>query len=178
MFSFGKAKSVVSLSIDPYAIRMVENNGKDLSSIALFKEKPLPAHVIENGKLVDEMKFYEFMKEVVAEWGIKGRSVRFYVPDALTIMRELQITDHVVPDEVNQYITMEIGHTIHFPFSNPIFDVYKIKGKDTVKQVTVLAAPEEEILKYTNVFTDVNLKPIAVDVHALGSYRYFVDQYQ
>lgn len=176
MFSFGKAKSVVNIVIEDYVIRMVENNGKDFISIKLLAEKVLPINIIKNGKIIDEMLFFNFMKEVVDEWGIKGKSVRFYVPHALVIMRELQIPDPVIPSEIKQYITMEIGDSIHFPFDNPIFDVYHVSGEENVEQVTVFAAPEEEIIKYTNVFHDVKLKPIAVDVQALGTYRYFYDQ--
>src|SRR5690554_1617102 len=126
MFSFGKAKRVVNIVMEDYVIRMVENNGKDFASIKITAEKPLPTNTIQNGKIVDELKFYEFMKEVVQEWGIKNRHVRFYVPHELIIMREIEIPKDVPTNEVKQYITMEIGNTIHFPFNNPVFDIYEL----------------------------------------------------
>lgn len=176
MLSFGKAKRVVNLVIEDYVIRMVENNGKDLASIKFLAEKTIPTGLVQDGKVIDDEAFYEFMKEIVVEWGIKGESVRFYVPHSMVIMRDINITEYVIPSEIKQYITMEIGHTIHFPFSNPIFDVYSVQGTEKVEKVTVLAASEEEIRKYTTIFRDVKLKPIAVDVQTLGSYRYFYDQ--
>lgn len=176
MFSFGKSKSVVNIVIEDYIIRMVENNGKDLMSIKSIEEKLVPTGIIVDGKIVDELAFYEIVKELVREWNIKNRDVRFYVPDALIILRELDIPNDVKDTEMKQYITMEIGNTIHFPFKNPVFDIYDIQQENEVKKVTVLAAPEEEIIKYTEVFVDASLTPIAVDVRSLGIYRYFLTE--
>lgn len=172
MFSFGKSKRTASIVFDDYVIRMVENNGKDLESLAITAEKPLPEHMIDNGRIVDEPAFFEFMKDVVQEWGIRNRSVRFFVPQSLIILREVEIPDDVERKNVKQYIEFEIGNTIHFPFKNPIFDVYE-EGTQSNK-VTVLAAPEDELMKYTHTFSDVSLKPTAAEIQPLGIYRYFL----
>lgn len=176
MFSFGTSKRIANIVIDDYVIRMVENNGKDLSSIKITAEKSLPANTIKNGEIIDELNFLKFMKESVAEWGIKNRYVRFYVPQDLIIMRDIDIPEKVNKEEIKQYITMEIGNTIHFPFKNPVFDLCDIQGEENVDKVTVLAAPEEEIIKYVEAFTDVKLLPLAVDAQALGIYRYYLKQ--
>lgn len=178
MFSFGKAKRVVNLVIDNYMIRMVENDGESITSIKQVAEKIIPDAVIENGKIVDDIAFYEFMKDVVQKWGIRQRNVRFYVPDELVIMREIQLTEEVTKEEIKQYITMEIGHTIHFPFKNPVFDLYDLRYFEEENKVTIFAAPEEEIMKYIEIFADVQLKPIAIDVKSLGVYRFFLLQEQ
>lgn len=174
MFSFGKSKRVVNIVIDDYVIRMVENNGKDIASVKQSAEKLLPDRTIENGKIVDELLFFQFMKDVVNEWGIKNRDVRFYVPDELIIMREIQLTEKVKKEELRQYITMEIGHTIHFPFKNPVFDLYDTSKLEKENKVTIFAASEEEIIKYTEIFADSKLNPVAVDAKPLGIYRYFL----
>src|SRR5699024_11165759 len=165
-------KRIVNIVINDYVIRAIESNNNDLSSVQAVYEKPLPINTIEQGKIVDEIGFFEFILEVVTEWGIKNRNVRFYAPDPLVIMREIDIPENIADDEIKGYITMEIGNSIHFPFNNPVFDLY-----DTKKQagkVTVLAAPEEEIIKYTEVFADEKLHPVAVDVQPLGIYSYFL----
>ena len=176
MFLFRKSNRVANITIDDYVIRMVENNGKDLESIQLIAEKELPHQLIVKGKIMDELAFYHFMKDVVLEWGIKHCGVRFYVPHELIIMRDVQLPEDVDTDQTRQYITMEIGNTIHFPFSNPVFDIYQSKELSSENKVTVLAAPEEEITKYVEIFDDVKLKPLTVDAQALGVYRFFLDQ--
>ena len=178
MLSFGKSKRVANIVIEDYVIRMVENNGKDLASIKTTAEKALPNNTIQHGKIIDELRFYEFMKEVIQEWGIQKRNVRFYVPHALIIMKQFDIPEHVNKQEIKQYITMEIGNTIHFPFKNPVFDLYETAHTLAGNKVTVFAAPEDEIIKYTEVFDDVHITPVAVDVQPLGVYRYFLEEHQ
>lgn len=166
------------MMMNDHIIRLVENNGKDFASIKISAEKILPTDTILNGKLVDELKFFDFMKETVEEWGIKNRNVRFHAPRELNILREVDIPKTVKKDEIKKYITMEIGNTIHFPFKNPVFNVYDIIETDTVNKVTVVATPEEEIIKYTEIFEDVKLIPIAVDAQSLSVYRFFLNQEQ
>lgn len=176
MFSFGKSKQIANIVIDDYVIRIVKNNGKDFTSITTLAEKSIPQGTIQNGRIVDELLFYQFMKDIVQEWQLKHRLTRFNVPQELVIMRDIDIPNHIQKNEIKQYITMEIGNTIHFPFKNPVFDLYDLPQQAEINKVKILAAPEEEIIKYTQIFTDVSLKPIAVDVHVLGVYRYFLKQ--
>src|SRR5690625_3622267 len=95
MFSFGKSKRTANIVIDDYVIRMVENNGKDLASLRIVAEKPIPNNIIDNGRVVDEPEFYEFMKTTVQEWGIRNRSVRFFVPQSIMILREIELLEDV-----------------------------------------------------------------------------------
>src|SRR5690625_1459767 len=110
MFSFGRSKRIVNIVLDDYVIRMVENNGKDLTSIKLVAEEALPDQMIHQGKIVDELAFFDFMKKIVRQWGIRRRKMRFYAPQALVIMRDIDIPENVQPKEVKQYITMEVGN--------------------------------------------------------------------
>src|SRR5690625_1960083 len=123
MVSFGRSKRVVNMVIEDYVIRMIENNGQTLSSMKQVKEKIIPKNVIKDGKIIDELQFFVFMKSLVREWKIKHRHVRFYVPQSLVILRELEIPEEVEKEDIKQYITMEIGNTIHFPFQLPVFDL-------------------------------------------------------
>lgn len=172
MFSFGKSKRTANLLIDDYVIRMVENNGADLASLRTVVEEPLPEGVIESGRIVDEPAFFEFMKEIVQAWGIKGRSVRFFVPQSLVIIREIELPEDVMPEDAASYIHLEIGNSIHFPFKNPIFDLYPVQ--DQAHKVTIIAAPEDELMKYTLTFADVSLKPTVAGLQPIGIYRYFL----
>ena len=178
MFSFGKSKKIANIVIDDYVIRLVQNNGHDFESIKLIAEKALPLNLVENGMIVDELAFYDFMKELVREWGIRNNQVRFFVPDSLIIVRTIDIPKKVEASEWKEYLYMEIGHTIHFPFKNPVLDIYTSVETEEAHKVTVVAAPEEEIIKYVSTFEDASLKPNNVGIQALGVYRYFLHQQQ
>lgn len=172
MFSFRKSRRIANILIEDYVVRMVENNGDDLLSLHTIAEKPIPKQVIKNGRLIDELTFFELMQEAVEEWEIKGKRVRFFVPQSLIILREVEVPEDITEKNVKQYIEFEVGNSIHFPFKNPIVDVYENISKD--RKVTVLAAPEDELMKYTTIFTDLSLKPMVADIQPLGIYRYML----
>lgn len=189
MFSLMKSNQVANLVIDDYVIRMAESDRDGRSVTKSLKEKPIPAGLIESGKITDEIHFYEFMKELVQKWGIKHRKVRFYVPNSLVIMRPVEFSRKIKEENVKEYFMMEIGETIHLPFQQPIIDIHSPSFKQDVtpssdisnqekRQGILFAVPEEEVVKYTEIFADASLKPIAADVKELGVYRYFYEKDQ
>lgn len=173
---FKRNKTTVNIVIDDYVIRLVQNNGRDFESVKLIAERALPPNIIVNGRIQDELEFYDLMKELVQDWGIKNNEVRFFVPNSLVIIRTVDIPKEVKKEEWKQYINVEVGNTIHFPFKNPVIDIYTSEEKDDAYKVTVIAAPEEELIKYVSTFEDVSLKPTVVDVQALGVYRFYLHQ--
>ncbi|MFD1066567.1 type IV pilus biogenesis protein PilM [Oceanobacillus locisalsi] len=180
MFSLTKSKKMIHISIKDYAIRLVETNGRDISLVKFVEERVLPAGIIEQGKIIDEIAFYEFMKTTVKELRIKNRQVRFNVPDPIVIMRQAEVPSKLkAKEEIREYLQMEIGKHIHLPFSDPIIDLIDPEQRET-EQIYFFAAPGEELRKYTEIFADADLKPIAADVGILGDYRYFehMDQVQ
>ena len=175
--------------IDDYVIRMAENSGEELSTVKSLKEEPLPPGLIEYGKINDEIQFYDFMRNIVQKWGIKNQQVRFYVPSSLVIMRPVEFPTHVKEESIKEYFMMEIGETVHLPFQKPIFDIHTFSNsqdqstennslEEDKRQGVLFAVPEAEIIKYTEIFADVSLKPIAADVKELGVYRYFYQMEQ
>lgn len=164
--------------IEDHVLRIVETNNDDLSAVKLRIEKPLPAGVIENGKITDEISFYELMKQLVKELRIKNRNIRFNVPNPIIIMRQTEVPMSLKSKkEVLEYLEMEIGTTIHLPFQDPIIDALDFKEETNhleteTKSITFFVAPGEEVRKYTEVFIDANLKPISADIGILADYRY------
>ncbi|MFD1851897.1 type IV pilus biogenesis protein PilM [Oceanobacillus bengalensis] len=182
----GKPKRIINMVIEDYVIRVIENAGQVISAIRLLKEKALPLGLIENGKITDEIGFFEFLRDLVKELGIKNRYVRFYVPNSLVIMREVEFPANLKEKDIKEHFQYEIGKSIHLPFKEPVFDVHYLstaaeisdennfEKQSEVRTGTLFAAPEEDMVKYTDVLVDAGLKPIVADVEALGIYR-FID---
>ncbi|MBU8905046.1 type IV pilus biogenesis protein PilM [Desertibacillus haloalkaliphilus] len=178
MFTFKANKKTISLTINDYVVRMVENKNHTLPGVVRTRERELPAGIVENGKVVDELAFVGMIESCVRDWGIKNRPVQFFVPDSTVIMKKVEVPLDVADDEVNGYIMMELGSSIHLPFSNPVLDVHvlpAVEGQD-VREGFLFAAPEDEVLTYTELLDEAKLKPIAADVTALALYRYFYQQ--
>lgn len=176
-------RKIINIVIDDYAIRMVNHAGGNLRNVTSLNEKAIPSGLIKHGRILDEIEFFNFMKETVREWGIKRRSVQFYVPDSLVIMKKVTFPANLKEDQIKRHLNLELGHTLYLPFDNPIFDVFPLpyeepmETKETsgepVREGLLFAVPQEEVQKYTEIFADSGLRPIAADVRSIGIYRYF-----
>ncbi|WAA12840.1 type IV pilus biogenesis protein PilM [Fervidibacillus halotolerans] len=167
---------IIHFVVDDYAIRMVEYAGGGLEKIKQYKEKSIPAGLIEHGRIVHELEFYEFIKALTEEWGIKRRKVQFYVPDSLIIMKKESYPAHLKKEELKGHFYMELGQSLYLPFDSPIFDVHPLlkEGEDSEKREAILfAAPEDEIQKYAQIFQDAGLQPVVADIRPIGIYRYY-----
>ena len=175
MFPLRKSNRIANIVVDDYVIRIIENKGHDLESIRMLAERPLEPGLIEHGKIVDDIGFYEFMKNLVKECGIKSCDVRFNVPNSLVIMRQVEFPEELEGEAVRDYFLMEIGKTLHLPFEHPTLDIHVNPGRKhgELQTGTMFAAEEAEVMKYANIFEDCGMRPVAADVQALGVYRYF-----
>ncbi|WP_026906457.1 type IV pilus biogenesis protein PilM [Paucisalibacillus globulus] len=174
---FGRPTKVINIDIEDYVMRLIESNGSNnISSIKIMEERVIPYGLIENGKIIDEIGFFEYMKDLVKELVIKHRHVRFYVPNSLVIMRQVEFPADLRDKDIHDFFKVEIGKSLHLPFKNPVFDVHyneNVRLENDIRMGTFFAAPREELVKYTEILADVSLKPVAADVLALGIYRYF-----
>lgn len=192
MFFQKKSRPVANVVVEDHVIRIVVTQGSPKENILLQVERTLPAGLVEEGKVVDEIGFYELMQDLVDEFSLKKMDVRFYAPNSLVMMRQIEIPDEVQDDELKAYFEMEIGITLHLPFKEPLIDVHvleqpALEHMETGALLDVAAATEEksprkgllfaasgeEVMKYTHIFEDAGMHPLAVDVQALGVYRYF-----
>ncbi|WP_026671475.1 type IV pilus biogenesis protein PilM [Alkalihalobacterium bogoriense] len=170
-------KKSISIVLHDYVVRMVEMQGTDFSSVKRISEKYIPAGIIQDGKMVDEIGFFEFMQHLVTEWNIKGKTVKFYVPDSTVILKKVDIPPNVPEDEILGHFLMEIGQSLHFPFQNPVFDIHLYDGEENKRKGLLFAAPEDELVKFAEIFEGVGLQPIAADVSPLGVYRFYHQLY-
>ena len=168
MFKKKKNRFVV-LEVNEYIIRAIVMNNPDINEATIF-EHSLPAGVIEGDFVKDEMALFETLKELIQKWGIKKSDVRFFVPDSTVMMKTFEHPRDLEPSKLKGYVEMELGRTIHLPFSNPLIDVYDEKKNDG--EATLFAAPAEEITKMAGIFDDLTLHPTHSDVRALSTIRY------
>lgn len=163
-----KKNRFVAMELKEYVIRACVMNTPVISQAVLY-EAPLQAGLIEGDTIQDEMALYDELKRLVDKWGIKRHEVRFFVPDGSVMMKTFEHPPDVTSDKLKAYVEMELGRTIHLPFSFPLIDVYDDKANDG--EATLFAAPSEEISKMTGLLDDVSLIPTVADVRSLSSIR-------
>lgn len=164
-----KTKRYVALDLNEYIARAIVMAGSDIEQAAVY-EYPLNKDIFENDILVDEMALYETLKTLIELWGIKRYNVRFFVPDSTVMLKTFEHPSDVTSDKLKGYVEMELGRTIHLPFSQPLIDVYDYKPDDG--EAVLFAAPSEEVNKIAGLLDDLHLNPTTADVRSLATIRF------
>ncbi|WP_174729841.1 type IV pilus biogenesis protein PilM [Mesobacillus harenae] len=173
---FPRRNKVVNLVFNDHSIRYVEVKQTNPPQPQRWGERLLPSGIIAEGRIADAETLGNILEECLDEWKIQKREVRFLVPDSFVIIRKVSIPADVKDDEVDGYLYLELGSTIHLPFEEPVFDVLVLSEKDNKKQVLVFAAPEKLVTDYSELLSDHKLKPIAADISPLALHRLYVKQ--
>ncbi|WP_427137099.1 type IV pilus biogenesis protein PilM [Psychrobacillus psychrodurans] len=164
-----KTKRYVALDLNEYIVRAIVMAGSDIEQAAVY-EYPLNKDIFENDILVGEMALYETLKTLIELWGIKRYNVRFFVPDSTVMLKTFEHPSDVTSDKLKGYVEMELGRTIHLPFSQPLIDVYDYKPDDG--EAVLFAAPSEEVNKIAGLLDDLHLNPTTADVRSLATIRF------
>lgn len=164
-----KKNRFVALELNEYVIRAIVMNSLDVNQAVVY-ELPLAAGIIEGDSIRDEMALFDEFKGLVDTWGIKRHDVRFFVQDSSVMMKTFEHPSDVVGNKLKAYVEMELGQTIHLPFTNPLIDVYDAKANDG--EATLFAAPSDEVNKIAGLLDDVTLTPTVADVRSLSTIRF------
>ncbi len=162
-----------NLVINDHSIRFVEFLRSNPLSIHKWREHDLPPGIISGGKIADYETFSTILEECIEDWKIQKRDLRFLVPDSLVIIRKISIPKDIQDDEMQGYLYLEMGSSIHLPFEDPVFDYFPLKTSEKTKEVLLFAAPEKYVLEYANLFTTLKLNPVAADISPLSLYRLY-----
>lgn len=170
---FSSSNKIVNIVLNDHSIRFVELKQKNPITVNHFGERYLPPGIISDGKILDFATLSNILDECIAEWKIAKREIRFIVPDSLVIIRKVTIPADINEDEIEGYLYLELGSTIHLPFEDPVFDTITLGIVNNKKEILLFAAPEKYILEFEDLFKNVRLMPIAADISPLAIYRLY-----
>ncbi|MFJ8235060.1 type IV pilus biogenesis protein PilM [Ureibacillus sp. NPDC094379] len=163
-----KKKSHVSIEINDYVLRALVMKGPDFAQAKVF-EVPLPPSIIDEGVVADDMQLFDIFKEHQHNWGGKRQNVRFFVPDSIILLKSFEHPTDVTSDKLKEFVEMELGHTVHLPFQDPLIDVYDPEEGDG--QAMLFAAAAEEVNKFIHLFLDIKMDPVVADIRSLCNLR-------
>ena len=171
-FSFFSGKNrIVNLIFKDYVIRYVELKQMDPPIVQAYGERYLPPGIIKEGKILDYETLQMIVEQCVEEWDLSKKQVRFLVPDPFVVIRKMKIPGEVKDDEIEGYLYLELGTSIHLPFEDPIFDTVSLEGNSETKEILLFAASEDQVLQYSDLLESKKLKPLAADISSLALYR-------
>ncbi|WP_191555900.1 type IV pilus biogenesis protein PilM [Metabacillus idriensis] len=173
---FRFSKKTGNFTIKDDAIRYGELKQAEPLIMGMCEERVLPEGLVRGGVIQDFDTLSLILDECVREWGIKGRKVRFTVPDSHVVIRKVTVPADLIDDEIRGHLYVEIGSSIHLPFDEAVFD-YIVTGR-TEKELHLLlfASSEELVRSYSDLFESAGLKPDAADISPLCQYRFYLNQ--
>lgn len=170
---FSRKNRVINMIINDYSIRFIELKQTNPPTVLRFGERFIPFGVVRDGKIVDYETLAMIIEECVHDWKIQKRPIRFIVPDSYVIIRKVTIPADIKDDEIEGYLYLELGSSIHLPFDEPVFATYPLsKGKEN-REVLIFAAQQEIVQEYADLLSDAKLKPDAADLAPLALYRLY-----
>ncbi|MBY0123961.1 type IV pilus biogenesis protein PilM [Bacillus sp. S/N-304-OC-R1] len=170
---FSRKNRIINIVINDYSIRFVELKNTNPLSIHRWGQRLIPFGIVRDGKIIDHDTLETILEECVTDWKLQKRSVRFIVPDSFVIIRKASIPADVKDDEINGYLYLELGTSIHLPFDEPVFDTYTLTSEKDKKEILIFAAQEDNVVEYSNLLSSVKLVPAAADISSLSLYRLY-----
>lgn len=165
-----KSQAFVAIELTDYVLRgLILKKGVDLSQAQLV-EFPIPHGYIEELTIIDELSLFEFLKKSFNDLSIKGYEARIFVPDSSVLMKSFEHPEKVKTIvDLQEHVQMEIGHSIHLPFQDPLIAIHDHQPEDG--KAMLFAAPNEEVSKWVHLLEDTQLQPEVADVRALANLR-------
>jgi type IV pilus assembly protein PilM len=170
---FSNNKRVINLIISDHSIRYLELKNSTLQSVQRWGEHFLPDGIIREGKIIDRVTLSMILEECLGHWKIKRRMVKFLIPDPLVIIRKIKVPKDIEDDEIKGYLYLELGTSIHLPFEEPVFDIFILSRDVDSTEILLFAAPEQQVMEYANLLSDLRLKPVAAEISPLAIYRLY-----
>ncbi|MFP5106498.1 type IV pilus biogenesis protein PilM [Neobacillus sp. C211] len=170
---FTSKNRIINLVLNDHSIRLLELKQANPPAAQRWCERFLPPGIISDGKITDIDSLANILEECIGEWKIQRRKVRFLVPDPLVIIRKVSIPAEIQEDEIQGYLYLELGSSIHLPFEEPVFDFYSLESNGKTRDLLLFVAPEQQVMEYVNLLSKLKLNPIAADISPLALYRLY-----
>jgi type IV pilus assembly protein PilM len=170
---FTPKNRIINLVLNDHSIRLLELKQANPPSAQRWTERFLPPGIISDGKISDIHTLANILEECIDEWKIQRRQVRFLVPDQLVIIRKVSIPAEIQDDEIQGYLYLELGSSIHLPFEEPVFDFYSLNSDGKTRDLLLFVAPEQQVMEYANLLSKLKLNPLAADISPLALYRLY-----
>ncbi|MBS4194832.1 type IV pilus biogenesis protein PilM [Lederbergia citri] len=170
---FKRSLKTANIVFTDKSIRFMETVHKSELEILQMDEQPLTPGTIKDGRIVDDEMLRLVLEQCVDKWKLKRREVRFLIPDPFIIVRQVKVPAEIQEDELNGYLFLETGTTIHLPFEDPVIDSVILRKEEREQDILLVAAPREIVDSYIRLLEDVKLKPVVAEISPLSLYRFY-----
>lgn len=178
----------IGIAIEEEGLRFVEakcvDGGVEIRQAGLIR---LEDGCMENGRIIDMERAKLQLALAKKELRLSKKKAILSIPTSTVVIRKTR-QPRLSPEEIRSLLEIELGTTIHLPFSRPYFDFHKIGevepeqdpnerdgfGLDDAlpeDEYLVIAAPGDVIDPYIELLKVLDLEVTAVDIEPLALYR-------
>lgn len=169
-------KNELNLAITDESISFVEKE-PGIKEVESYGEVKLPKNVVKNGYIKDPEVLLQKLKTIYKSFKIKSKTVRWVIAEQNVILREIEIDkSELEKQSIDEYVTGQIGKTIHFPFKTPIFKTFIKSQTDDTLIVTLYVIDENLVQDYHDVFDRLGIKNVTYEVPELALFRLYYEK--
>jgi len=173
-----KKTSMVCIDVGYRNIKVVEVSVRKNNSIFInnYGIVSTPTDCIKNGAIYDVDKVLSVVKAVIKEQNMKAKNAKIIMSGTNIITRIYMIDkvtgesdDFTVKNSIPKFLPIDVDN---YRMDYKILNTIKEKGKEKYK-VFVTAVPKNILQSYVDVLQGLDLKPLAVDIPANSTAKFF-----
>jgi len=164
---FSKEDLVVGVDIGSHAVKVCQLKRTDKAyAVVNLGSVTLPEGAVDDGTLNEPEVVGEKISELFKQLKIKKKKIGFSISGYSVIVKKVNLAV-MSEDELEEHIQTEAEQYIPFDLDDVYLDFQDLKtntGKDDRTDVMLVAAKQEIVDEYLEMFEELNLKPVIVDV--------------
>jgi type IV pilus assembly protein PilM len=164
---FSKEDLVVGVDIGSHAVKVCQLKRTDKAyAVVNLGSATLPEGAVDDGTLNEPEIVGEKISELFKQLKIKKKKIGFSISGYSVIVKKVNLAV-MGEEELEEHIQTEAEQYIPFDLDDVYLDFQDLKtneGKDDRTDVMLVAAKQEIVDEYLEMFEGLNLKPVIVDV--------------
>lgn len=134
--------------------------------------------IVEDGKIINQEKFKEKVKELLANARpkIKTKRVIISLPESKTFFKIFKFSNDFKGEELKEAVKKKAFRTIPLNPQDIYFDFKVISETDSEKEVFYVAVSKEIVDNYLEIFKDIGLEITVLDIEAGSLARAFENE--
>lgn len=174
MFNFFK-KPAFGLDISDYSIEMISLEGTiEKPRLSALGREILEPGIVEDGKIIQKEKLAAVLKKVTEapKFGkIEKKKLIFALPESKSFIHVFEPPPDFKKEKTEELIRSEAVFNFPFPLADLYFD-FKIINKEAL----LVAVPKDIVNDYLEVFQNVEIKPIALEIESMSISRSLIGE--
>lgn len=158
------------LNISDYSIEVISLGGsiEEPKLLALGREV-LETGIIEDGKIIQKDKLEAVLQKLIKKpkFGkVRTKKFIFTLPESKSFIHIFELPPDFQKEKTEELIRSEAVFNFPFPLADLYFDFIIIK-----KEALLVAVPKNIVDDYLEVFRNLKIKPIALEIESIGLSR-------